>query len=106
MLVFIPFSLIILALLDGLKFVGVTYESNLSLLLFVLLLFVIELCVGNIVKLLLTWDSHLLMNFFELLISLYITNLLYDGVNIKFITMLIISVVLTILESLIDFISD
>ncbi|QIL47843.1 hypothetical protein G7082_04430 [Vagococcus hydrophili] len=106
MLVFIPFSFIILALLGGLKFVGVTYESNLSLLLFVLLLFVIELCVGNIVKLLLTWDSHLLMNFFELLISLYITNLLYDGVNIKFITMLIISVVLTILESLIDFISD
>lgn len=100
-IIFVPIAAIVLFILGFLKIVGVSYQSNFSLLKFLILLFFVEIILDNLFTVLSPVKNNII-NFILLFLALNITDMVLSTVNINIITTTIIALFFTIIENLID----
>ena len=102
-LIVAPFIFFTLATLGLFKFLGVSYKSNGSLFLFLILLVFIEFVIDNISEIIFYEANHTSsMYFVRSIISIYLADSLLASVSVSFDRILLISLVFTVADYFIE----
>ena len=100
--IFAPFFFIICATLGLFKFFSTSYESNLHLLLFLILVFLLEFVITTVLLLFAINLNKIWLDFLITFVTIYISDQILDSVSFNLFAIILMSLVLTSIEFIID----